>query len=83
MEIRIVITKEKIKANGFAIFCWLNVLMGLYFTLESFKEFETRAAYLFLGWTAVFITASFIPWLWRKAKGRGRLATENRIRVTG
>jgi len=83
MEIRLVITREKIRANGFAIICWLNVLVGIYLTLESFKEFETRAAYLFLGWAAVFFIASFVPLVWKKAKRQTRLTAKTQVRVTG
>jgi hypothetical protein len=77
MEIRISITKEKIKENAFAIFCWLNVLVGIYFVLESFKEFEPKAAYIFLAWAVLFFLAWLTPLTWKKLKGQSGLAIEN------
>lgn len=41
------------------IFCWLNTIAGLYFVVESFREFESTAAYIFLGWAVMF----FLFWL--------------------
>lgn len=77
MEIKLVITKEKLKANWLALFCWFNVLLGIYFVLESFKEFELKAAYIFLAYTIIFLLAWLIPWTWKKVKGQSSLATEN------
>ena len=78
MEIKLVITKERLKANWLAIFCWLNVILGIYFVLESFKEFEPKAAYIFLGYTIIFFLAWLVPWALKKVKSQNNLAIEGR-----
>lgn len=74
MEIKLVITKEKLKANGLALFCWLNVIVGIYFVVESFKEFEPKAAYIFLAYAILFLLGWLIPWSWKKVKGHRSMA---------
>jgi len=59
MEFTFVITKKRIMAHFPTIFCWLNVLVGLYFVRESLQEFEPKAAYIFFGWSGLF----FLVWL--------------------
>lgn len=78
MEIKLDITRENIKANVFAIFCWLNVIVGIYFVLESFKEFEPKAAYIFLGWVILFFLAWLAPIVWKKAKIQSGMAQDNK-----
>ena len=65
------------KANAYAIFCWLNVILGTYFVLESFKEFEPKAAYIFLVYTIIFLLAWLIPWTWKKFKRQSGMTIQN------